>query len=324
MKLLFFYVIFIGGIFNVAFAQSNLMAIGAKWFYSHPKTENLQGKVGYYEFEYIKDSVIQQYTTKTLSIKRVQSTSQIEYLNNLYLYYNGDSILFFNSRNNKFNVLYNFGANKGDTITVFDQPSLIPNFFQTTASYDSIKTFSYIIIDIDTIYINNKPFRRQFITNDQRSDWRICENTLSAKDTSEYIIESIGSNRYFFGYSPYITVETNQPSLRCYNDSNINYINPSSINKCDYFSLGVGIEESDIKMTSLFLTHNIAENNLEFHNINNTVEVSLFSLLGKSIYKQELSVFNNKINLDIMVKGLNLIQVKLSDGKIKTFKFIKL
>jgi hypothetical protein len=299
------------------FVELHGQPIGAKWYFSHPITEGNYNKIGYIKYAYLKDSLIAGKAVQTISITKHQSANSIETFGNMYVHQQGDSTLFFNPYTNQFHLLFNFSAQKGDTVTVFNASCRVPDYFMGTGT---IHQFRYIILRVDTINIDGKVYRKQFYKNHNQSDWRFGENTIDEIDTNEFILEKIGPSRYFLGYSVNVTVEQNQPLLRCYNDSNTDYKNPNRESDCDYYRLPSGINELS---TSQSCEYTLTENELAFNNLDASYHVYIYSGLGTLLVEQDISSLNNKINIDKLTSGLNALVLKHPSKKTITFKVLK-
>jgi len=148
-------------VFN-AFAQAQDFApIGATWYYTNIESFFLYQYEGYIKVESIKDTIIQGHTCKELTKTRYGTNGSVGSIGNEYLYTSGDTV-FHLSDNDTFYILYNWGAQVGDTwvtrtFDLYAQGDVettirVDNISTTTISGQTLRTLT--IRTIDSLSIN--------------------------------------------------------------------------------------------------------------------------------------------------------------------------
>lgn len=195
----------------------NFAPIGAKWYYTRGKTNNLN------TMEVISDTLINNLPFKKVKVISFQdnNTKRLECFE--YLWGNNDSILYYNYYHNQVFKLYDFSKKTGDTMVVHEGKFKATDAFQSGLwDTDSIVGLKYLIDQVDSVLINQKHERRQIIKQlgSKTSNWRLDTRSLT------YAINRIGSSGYFWGGFVGGAVAESDDILRCYSDSNTSYKNP--------------------------------------------------------------------------------------------------
>lgn len=275
--------------------------LGAKWYYNQPSSESHN----YVSFESVKDTMIQEKSVRVIEIKVNGSI----FISREFISENKDSVFYFNTNSNTFHLLYNFAANVGDTIIVH-QYKFKPTkgFFQK----DSIPSFKYRIISIDSIQILDRWYKRQIVDKVRDSEWNFG-------GTNEFpIIENVGSLVYFFGKIIYAYPEQQPTILRCYNDVEISYQNQTWTQNCDF--LPTEISQNLINDFEVYPNPFSGSLNINFNDHTGFVEV--YDLRGLKVYSsdQKSRLFN--IDLSHLVNGIYFVIIK-TDSKIYFKKIVK-
>ncbi len=118
IKILFFIIL----LPCLSYGQKEWAPVGAKWYYSIP-TE-LSGTNYLYILESEKDTVIASKNVRKILTKEIylKSYKMDTIINHEFIYYDSSKVFQYDKPNNKFNLLYNFKAKQGDTITVSEDP----------------------------------------------------------------------------------------------------------------------------------------------------------------------------------------------------------
>jgi hypothetical protein len=213
--------------------------------------------------------------------------------------HSGDSVFYVN--NEKKYLLYNFNAKKGDTVVVHKE------LFNPTKSFfhqEGLGSFSYEIIEIDTITLNGKNLQRQTVRRLRESDWG-----FEGLNSVSYIIESIGSLSYFFGLSNNGYPEQVVPLLRCYSGNGIKYKSESWAHECDYTNSGTE-KCSDFFNVSQDPTY-LYLRSCEIINSVNITTINGLSLYGADFGKYDIHI--PKLGLP---NGVLIITVKRQNGQL--------
>ena len=216
-----------------------------------------------------------------------------------YTYSKNDSIFFFNSSDNNFHLLYDFGAIKGDTIVL--------DGYRTNDD-----TFLRMIIDsVGSIQINNEERKIQYITS---GDGMFIE-------FGEHVIEGIGCTYFMF---PITDMTTNGP-LRCYQDSEIGlFLNP--FNDRDQWD-GYDCEQIITGINETMYNENIAfypnptSGAIMLKNVDVPSSYRVFNAQGK-LFKTGVLEGVNEINLYDLHNGIYFIEL-LSDNTVHVLKIVK-
>ena len=156
---------FSGLIFGQGFAP-----IGAIWHYSQGTIN--PDMTSFKTIESISDTIINgQLCRKMIEVERMFDTTSVNYH---FMYSENDSVFFFGD--NDFHLLYDFGANTGDTI--------ILNAFQT---YNGTP-LEMIIDSTGEILVNNELRKIQYIT---------CGDGIVI-EFGRHVIENIGNTSFMF------------------------------------------------------------------------------------------------------------------------------
>lgn len=264
--------------------------IGAVWYYN-------QGTINpdlntYKTFESILDTTINGIDCR--KIIESERYIEIEKTVNHYMYEKNDSVFFY--ADNQFNLLYDFGAKKGDTI--------ILEYFDTQDG-----KLKLIIDSVSTIDINGLERKIQYVTSG---------DGISIEFANE-IIEGIGSSHFLFP-----TYDNSQNGkLRCYEDNIIGlFKNPFFYGgvysgECDFIT---NIIDKKYK-SQLEIYPNPFSNNIEIVGLQDNTYYSIISLNGSIVMKSKISP-NDKIDLTPLEKGVYFIQI-FEGEQIKTGKIIK-
>lgn len=229
---------------------------------------------------------------KMIEVERYLDTTNVIYH---YMHSENDSVFFF--AENDFHLLYDFGANTGDTI--------ILDYFST---YDGTP-LKMIIDSTGTIIVNDEERKIQYIT---------CGDGIVI-EFGHHVIDGIGNTSFMF---PTLDGTMNGP-LRCYQDSIIDlFLNPfhpnSGWNHQDCEEIITGIEETEsIKTISVF--PNPTKSSISIKNIDRETAYKIFNINGKEI-KQGVISESNEISIKELSKGIYFIE--LENENILTVKKI--
>ena len=299
-NLIYFYLVF-GCLTSMA--QTEWAPIGAKWYYNQPSSESGNFVV----FEALKDSVIQGKNVRVIEINLNGS----DLVSRECIMQSSDSIFYYNSNSNTFNLLYDFSAKVGDTIVVHK------NMFKPTegffSNYDSIPNFKYKITSIDSIQINSIWLKRQKIISAD-SEW----NFFNGMSSEMFLIDKIGSLTYFFGRIQYIIPEEQPSLLRCYIDSEIDYKNAQWDRTCDFLSGNY----SHQTIEDIMLFPNPANNILRIRS-NEIIEiVEIYDARGSKCFFDKPRNRAFSLDLSELDKGVFIVILRTTQ-KIYLRKFVK-
>jgi hypothetical protein len=291
--------------FGISFNVSSQVWIqpGAVWHY---ETISL-GSVGFIKVEYEKDTIIANklcnklkavnYVFGILDPNGTFGLAMKEQLKANYTYCNGDTVFYL--VNDKFQILYNFGAKPGDTWNL-GVSSILQECPDSSVKVDSI----------GTITINSKSYRWISVSPTQYSGI-----SLRGK-----IIERIGAvaGYLFPGVNccdPNMQCDLGVEYFRCFQDDNFPLYNVSN-KDCEHY-LKTNITAFD-SFKGLYPVPTKDKLNLGSNNI---VSVKIISMDG--VVQCEPEVIRNQIDLSDFKSGIYLVVMKDKQGRIHTHKAIK-
>lgn len=216
-------------------------------------------------------------------------------INYHYMYSKNDSVFFF--KDNNFHLLYDFGANKGDTIVL--------NYFVTYYG----KPLKMIIDSVGTVLVNSQQRKIQHIT---------CGDGIVI-EFGRHVIQGIGNTSFMF---PTLDNSVNGP-LRCYHDKNTTlFLNPyypyNDWNHQDCEQIITGIEETKIE-NKIAIYPNPAGKYISILNIDRNTEYKILDNTGKRIKQGRISE-SSKIDIKDFAKGIYFIELR--NDNVKTTKTI--
>jgi len=289
--------------------------VGAKWYYSH--------YAGSFEeltiIESIGDTTINSKQCKILNTYQIHesmdSTGSYHWDTLFcplqYSFQESGIVYLYDFSKEVFDMLYNFNAVIGDTITVKDTafqgycPEAMPG-----------NLFEYVIDSITDTLISSIPLQKQFISPTQNSDW-IFSDPWQYTDFPIY--EWIGSSKFLFGIYHLQVMEGSIYCLRCYQDSILSYrasFWPDTVPCGQLRPLhNSGIESINNK-NLIDIYPNPANSTLfiEFDNIINSVyTIEIYSLIGTLQLKQTSTEKTLSIDIRELSKGIYFIRIHKKD-----------
>lgn len=278
---------------------------GATWHYDWSGI----GFGGFEKIIYTKDTLINNHLCNELVSINFEFTYNeknelvslgSDTLKSYYTYVHGDTVFYL--VNDKFDVLYNFGAKPGDTWNL----GVDTNGFKCSNSVVKVDS-------IGNIVINEKSYR-----------W-IWLSTLdnSSVGLNGKIIERFGAMGDFLfptdrNCDKNIIVDFNLYSFSCFQDDNFPLFNVTG-KDCEYL-LKVGIPE--IKET--YKLYPIPTKNKLYisENINNELFIRIFTTNGKVVYSCRTRL--NEIDLSSIANGVYFIRIDEKNKKSIVKKIVKI
>jgi hypothetical protein len=280
--------------------------IGSEWHYTERFA--FSGDVDYLVIKSVKDTLIKERQCKQLDCDRLcWNPSGTQYAN-----YKNDSLFFYDSKLDSFQLISDFNAQKGDS-----WPILIEDWDKT------IDTVRVIVDSTSSIDINGNDLRVLFV-NYHLIDY----NDVSLVQDYYYpskIIELIGDTDYFFNFpnETGLMCDANRSGgLRCYEDSNIGFYTTGIADSCTYTYKWTGIESISFdKNINVF--PNPTDGIIHFDNsfgLGNSAEI--YNLDGKIILTKSLDS-DSFLDLTDLPNGVYILILK-SEGRVSGFsKIIK-
>lgn len=267
--------------------------IGAIWHYT-------QGTINpditsFKTIESISDTNINGTQCKKLcEVERYLDTLNVS---SIYMYSEHDSVFFF--ADNDFHLLYDFGANSGDTI--------ILDYFIT--GYGT--PLKMIIDSTGTIMVSGQARKIQYIT---------CGDGFFI-EFGHHVIEGIGNTYFMF---PTYDGTMDGP-LRCYQDDSTSlFLNPFHPNygwnhqDCEEIITGIA-ESKSSENVSVF--PNPTKNKISITNIDKETTYKIFDINGRIILQGIISE-SNEINIEVFSEGVYFLELE-HENMLTVRKIIK-
>lgn len=259
---------------------------GAKWYYNLPDFSSPSFE--YTTIESMGDSI---FNNDTLTF--LKGGVNCSAGSNVLIKQSGKKIYRLNSCDSTYSLLYDFGANAGDTLTIFPDICYISD--SVVIKIDSISTIN--------INGNNLNYFHVSQLNNTMPWW-----------FSQNIIEGIGNIHSFYPLLGFC--DPNGGPLRCYEDSVIGYYNTGLYYSCDT-SYTVGIDEN-ITDYQLKISPNPTSSQLQVSASKKIQQIELLDIKGSSLLKTN----EHTLSLDHYSKGIYLLKVYFND-KVFTQKILK-
>lgn len=265
--------------------------IGAIWHYSQG-TPN-PNMATFKTIESISDTTINgKLCHKLIEVERIFDAVSVVYH---FMYSENDSVFIFGGTD--FHLLYDFGANTGDTILLG---------FKT---HDG-SPLKMIIDSTGEISVGNELRKIQYIT---------CGDGIVI-EFGKHVIRNIGNTSFMF---PTLDGSMNGP-LRCYEDSLtglfINPFHPDWWDHQDCEEIITGIRETEnTEKTTVF--PNPTTSSISIKNIDRETEYKIFNVSGEIVLNGIISELN-EIKMTELQTGIYFIELK-NDNMLTVKKIIK-
>jgi len=276
----------------------------AKWTFDYFNVT----ETGTWRWEYTHDTIIQGHQSQVIKTTKYRyggpGTSIINY-GNTYTYTSNDSV--FNFKDDKFFLLYNFGAQIGDTwIVAIDT---IFNACQDTAIVQVVDTGSIIINGLEYITI----------TLETISESLYALNGLCVEKFGILPTTYENSN---FGFLPGYQYCQGGPiidydllTFRCYEDSSFPTYNPTN-KDCDTLT-----STSELVIENFRIYPNPSNSTLHIDSPNNIISnIEILDLNCRIIDKQQ---YKDNVDISKLKNGIYFVKIITEDKKEAMRKFIK-
>jgi len=278
--------------------QSIWFENGATWHYGYG--EGMETRTASYEkLEVIDDTVINSVDYRIIKRIRVYSNEVMQELDNLYLRYDSENDQVYRYIDSAEYLLYDFSAEKGDTIIV-----------KATNGFGDISFCHQVVDSIKVEMFSDSIQRRvQYCTETQNYQFMFGGR----------VIEGIGSEIFLFPVDGLACDAGCADDLRCYHDSKVVINNPNI--ECD------GLVTSNYQKFSRFdeikVYPNPALDLLYLESKNAISTVTILDLNGSEISQKPADrLFKTSIEIHTLSSGLYLIQVLFEDGHSVARKFL--
>lgn len=285
-------------------AQNDWAPIGAKWYFNRPHSTMYD----YVVIESIKDSTIKGKNVRVLDVK-INNTKPVSHE---YIHQKGDSIFYYNRNHGSFNLLYNFAAKTGDTITVHNRK------FKATEAFfyilqDSVPYFKYKVTAVDSIQSAGRWIKRQKVAALKPGIWGFVD----ARAPDYYVLDGIGGLTYFFGVSGNIILEEVSVILRCYTGPGYEFRNPEWTEDCDLITAVNEIRHDD----EMVIYPNPCTNQLHV-NLPDPFEIEIIDINGSRVSSTHHQGGPFVINTSLLSDGCYLLRI-ITRNHVFSKKLIK-
>jgi hypothetical protein len=326
----------------VANAQTHVpfAPVGAEWYYNTEalvplENNDLDTTSPQFDFlRYVSESDTVLGTDTCRVVKEYGSKENGTDITNVMIFkQEGEKIYYY--FNNQFNLIYDYGADVGDTLT-FQLPLTIYDFTTHTQSTSTIQV-KCVVQNIQNENIGDITVRKILTTIISEFPNTVFEFTA---DNSYNYRERIGGDNVFMAkVNQIILNEDNAQNmklssskfnesvhfLRCYSDSEVSYISMlwENYNKpCDYFFKSTSIVQNMTAMNNVQIFPNPFEQVLTV-TVTQANSMQIFDMFGRMLYSQQTPMSRTKLDLSALPTGLYLLKIMYPDKKTSYHKIVK-
>lgn len=272
------------------FGQTSWAATGAKWHFEY--NYGYGNATSYVTLESIGDTMIQDINCSILLLESIRNNS---FNRRYYTYKEADKVWLFDG--NEFRLLYDFGLNAGETFETYGPPMF--------AMLDCDSTTTVFVESTGIEEVNGNQYRYQVVSLSEPY-WH-----FGLVNSATYTIsEKFGSYGFFIPQTTCGSADLDTPSkLRCYEDDEIGLFSISGTEDCEYEE-GVGVQ--DLTLTNdISIYPNPVTNDLtvELKNYRKESVITIFSLDGRMILKEDLLKEKSILHLSPLESGMYFIKV---------------
>ncbi len=279
--------------------QSVWFEDGATWHYGYGEGMGTR-TAGYEKLEVIGDTVINSTDYRIIKRIRVYSNEIMQELDNLYFRYDSENDQVYRYFDSEESLLYDFSADKGDTIIV------------KAISFMGEISFCHLVVDSIKVEVFSDSIHRRV---------QYCRETQNPRFMfGGNIIEGIGSEVFLFPVDGLACDGGCADRFRCYHDSKVVITNPYI--ECE------GLVTSSHQESSLFDVIKVYPNpalDLLYLESKNTISnVTILDVDGCEISNIPVNyLLRASIEIHTLNSGMYLIQVHFKNGYSETRKFLK-
>lgn len=295
----FFITLFLAFAFSLNISAQSWAPDGATWHY----TLNWLSATdyGYNSYTVQGDSTINGITCSRL----LRHTYSCNYRpEKEFMYMDSNKVYYWNALNNDFTLLYDFGAQVGDS---YEMP-VVETWFPSPP-YD---TFTVTVDSIYMLNINGQARQVQAVhqTSKLNPNWTITHN----------IIEGIGSDIQMFVWDGSSCDVQWDRGLRCYQDSILGLYETGIVDSCEETFTATGLADRVGELFDLY--PNPSQDKIQWSGIEGShFAITIWSLDGKMVKKAEVD--ENMTSLHGLPSGIYYIEVEAENGIKYHSKFLK-
>lgn len=272
--------------------------LGAEWTYLHSNSG-----AGLYDCDFAisvdQEVSIEDQVCTLVSIDSLVCHGIFGSLEPEIIYSEGEKTYIY--RDSSFHLLFDFGAEVGDTIVVFDAP--FKPFFNGFAGEEEYNYFAYVITALDSINRNGLWLKEQQV--ESIGDWEFWKITE--------LLGAPGSDMLFGNNPKFLSTGAISNIPLCYTDDNYNF--PILENNMVCYPMGIS-EISNKESVTVF--PNPTRNAITFKSpaLENTIQtLSIYNNIGATVIQQEITN-GASINVGNLPSGIYLWQIGENRGKL--------
>lgn len=249
---------------------------------------------GFAKIESIGDSTINNQVCSTLKFEnRLFCYFQPD---TICVYYSNDSVFFYDTLIQDFQLLYDFNANTGDSWEI------------KIAGSQDVDTLNVLVDSTDMIDVNGTQLKRQYVTYSVQYDHEQNERKYNS-----VIIERIGDISYLLNFEPGHNLVCDGAlyvELRCYEDNVLGFYDRQISSDCEYQGY-VGITELNGKQVVISPNPTSKEFRIE------GLEDKSYEIVVYDAYGKLVNAFQEKEALIVsdLQSGIYHVQIKLNGEK---------
>ena len=274
---------------KLCFSQ-NFAPVGASWYYDERFA--FSNAIDYIHFQSVKDTII--------AGKNCQKITKRHYINcnfrpfDEYVYTQNDTVFFYDSTFNSFQILYDFTASQGDYWKI-----LLKNEFNNT------DTLTVTVDSVSSILINGFNLKVLYVT------YTYSNPNAPVQSISSTITERLGDINYMFNWFPKTFICDNNYSngLRCYSDNILGQYSTNIADSCNYVYTSVN-ELNNQKKLSIYPNPATGYFSFDATTGNFPARITITNSLGEKVYENNHLKSYEKINISQLPTGVYFITVK--------------
>jgi hypothetical protein len=272
----------------------NFGSIGTQWYYSEHAGGAAPPNSEYVHLQSVTDTVIDGVTTHKISWTYYKHNGDTVKFHPIYVYEQSDTAFMYNFQKSKFQTIYIFNAQQGDTLTL----DIVEPLPWTTDS-----TYRLVIDTVETVILDGISLKKY--------------RTIALDDlqfyNGGYFMDRIGGLDWFFPRATIIP-EAGGP-IRCYSDNQIDTSFQSVA--CNY-RLVTSIGEINANHR-IYIFPNPFQNELTILSEQPIEQIELYDFTGRRI----LSSRQATLNLENINNGVYILTIYLKSGQKLARKIIK-
>ena len=279
---------------NLSIAYAQYWApVGTTWHYERYYFNPDPVQTGFVKIQAVGDTLIEGITCQKLAVQNQMACYGRPDLE--YTYYSNDTVYYYDTTYNAFQILYNFGANQGDS-------------WQTVVTMNGMgnDTITTTVDSTGFITINGENLKLLYVT------YSVDFSFQSNFQYSSVLIERIGDVNYMFNIMPelfYTCDESWSGGLRCYEDVTLGLYETGIASSCEYIAY-LGLNKNSQSEINIFPNPTSG-----YFNITGIPKEDLIVTLKNSEGRIVLStVGSDEIDVSVLEQGVYFVSMNYAGG----------